>query len=158
MLFVSGKQVDDFNAYLNKCWDECPIVALFLAVSTFDWVARRLLLAIGLASSIQIRKVLDIPFDIINFETTWEKMTGQSISGFVHSQITLLSGDAITQDLSWDQIKKAYEFAQLLKLEAEEGNKQYIQRNVGILFDAVRLFDAYTVKNGIDLSKQICRV
>ena len=159
MLFVSGKQIDDFNNYLDKCWTDCPIVALFLAVATFDWIARRLLLSLSQSPSADVRKALGIPFDIESFEGIWNNECKQSITDFVRDEATKLAGDSVVANLSWDKIKNAYQYSQALRLEGVDGDMNSTVRcNVELLFGAVRLFDAYASRKEIELSKQICKV
>lgn len=158
MLFVSGKQLEGFNDYLNKCWDDCPIVALFLAVSTFDWVVRRFLLATSKSPTRHIREFLGISVDIERVESVWGKEHDESIDDFVREELKKHE-DINSLFNTWDDVKRAYKFSQALKYESTESQDETMMKNyINVLFGAVRLFDFAASEREMDLNKQISHV
>jgi len=154
MLFVVGSQVDEFNDFVSKCWDQCPIVSLFLAVATFEWVVRRSLLAMSDKSSKEVRSALGIPFDIERYESEWNAFVGETVAAYMQSA----NISTASEKLTWDMVKHSYKLAQALKLErSDDLSKEPSRHSVEVLFAAVRAFDIAANAHGIDLNATISR-
>lgn len=144
MLFLREEDIKDFDKTIGEWYDKNPIVALFLAVASFEWAARRVLLSVVSKSTLEVRKEFGLALDIDKYSELWS------------NAVDLYSIDDIFDEdgYNWEDIASAYKFAQVLKVEVSNTDHN-TRRIVDVLFHAVRKFFEFSETHNIDLNKEI---
>jgi hypothetical protein len=145
MLFLREEDIKDFDNTIGEWYDKNPIVALFLAVASFEWTARRVLLAITSKSTLETRKALGCVLDIDRYSEEWK----------VADCGELVENLFVDEKISWGEIVREYKKALAYKVESSHDKVDSTRWIVIVLFYAVKIFFRFAENKKLDLNNTI---